>query len=80
MASLSMPLAEYERGGCDWPENHRSKDPGPGQYDPYPILNPATHTTSDAQYYPDRKLQYPGGQQHAQQPFWLSLPVKERNR
>ena len=84
MASLSMPLAVYERGGVPtdplWNSKTRKGEPGPGYYDPYPFLNPATHKMTKATYYPDRAMQYPGGMLYAQQPMWLSFPVKERNR
>jgi len=79
-----MPVAVYERGGVPsdpgWNIAERASEPGPGHYDSHPFLTPATHSTSNSQYFPDRKSQYPGGQMYSQQPMWLSLPLKERNR
>mmetsp|Transcript_14326 Transcript_14326/g.35691 ORF Transcript_14326/g.35691 Transcript_14326/m.35691 type:complete len:395 (+) Transcript_14326:245-1429(+) len=84
MASLGMMLESKDRYGLPtdplWNPLERARDPGPGSYDPYPVLNPATHRMRSSNYFPDRELQYPGGSLYAQQPMWLSLPVKERNR
>ncbi|CAD7966579.1 unnamed protein product [Amoebophrya sp. A25] len=65
-----------------WDGGLRAKDPGPGHYDPYPFLNPATHRMRSAQNYPDRECQdsFAGRSLYAQQPMFLSLPQKERNK
>jgi hypothetical protein len=72
LSTFTFPVAEYERGGVPtdplWSVETRASEPGPGHYDPYPFLTPATSTTSDSSYYPDRKLQYGGQQLYAQQP------------
>ncbi|CAD7955249.1 unnamed protein product [Amoebophrya sp. A120] len=84
-ASLGCTLENRESHYAEptdpmWNRDVRGSEPGPGTYDPYPLLNPATHSMRSANYFPDRALQYPGGSLYAQQPMWLSLPQKERNR
>ncbi len=54
---MSFPNALYDRCGKHGVAIPKAwyTYPGPGEYTPYAVLNPATHMMGNASYFPDRK-------------------------